>query len=187
MRYRCIAGLALLLCAADCVVLCGCKKESAVTPPPASTPGTEPVEAVEPPPPPPYKVPDKLPVRATLALLKQDDGAAIYKVAFAQSFAFDPAKAKLALDVNTVGWTYHGRLVITNKSDDDAAGAETHEELYPQPPTTDQLDLPEEHVLIGPRENQWIKEGGVTLLIRNAEGDAGASPPKILTVDLVEQ
>lgn len=188
MRFR-SAGLAAFVSALMCVAFFGCKKESTVTaPPPPTTPATEPPEAVEPPPPPPYKVPDKLPVRATVAFFKKDDGAAIYKVTFGQSFTFDPTKAKLALDVNTVSWTYHGRIVITNKNDEEAAGSQSHEELYDQPPTTDQLDLPEERVLLNPTENQWVKEGGVTLFIRNPEGaDASAAPPKVLTVDLVEQ
>jgi hypothetical protein len=187
MRFR-SAGLSAFLSVLTCVALCGCKKESTATAP-SSTPASEPAQAVEPPPPPPYKVPDKLPVRATLKFVKTDNGASVYKATFDKPFEFDPSRAQLAFDINTVGWTYHGRIVVTNKNDDSDAGFEAHPEDYDQPPTTDQLDLPEEHQLLKPKEYQWVKEGGITLTIRNEEGNdstTAPAPPKILSVDLVE-
>ena len=189
MRLRSVAGLALhvFLSAGIGVALCGCKKESASTAPAANS-APEPAQAPEPPPPPPYVLPDKLPVPATLTFVKQDNGAAVYKATFDKKFEFDPARAQLAMDINTVGWTYHGRIVVTNKDDDDNAGAETHEQSYDDPPTNDKLNLPEEHQVLAPKENQWIKDGGITITIRNPEGadSSAASPaPKVLTVDLV--
>ncbi len=190
MRLRFVAGLSFPVClfAVTCA-MCGCKKQTAATAPPADSAAQAP-DAPPPPPPPPYIVPDKLPVHATVAFVKQEEGANIYKATFDSKFEFDPSRALLALDVNTVGWAYHGRLVILNKDNDENAGAQTHEQLYDQPPTTDQFDPPQEHVMLSPVENKWIKEGGVTILIRNAEGadpSAAAAPPKVLTVDLVGQ
>jgi hypothetical protein len=121
--------------------------------------------------------------------VKTDNGASVYNATFDKPFEFDPSRAQLAFDINTVGWTYHGRIVVTNKNDDSDAGFEAHPEDYDQPPTTDQLDLPEEHQLLKPKEYQWVKEGGITLTIRNEEGNdstTAPAPPKILSVDLVE-
>ena len=188
MRFRSVSGLAVFLSALTCVALCGCKKESTATAPPAPTPVADPAPPVEPPPPPPYKFPDKLPVHATLTFVKAENGAATYKATFDTKFEFDPARAQLAFDINTVGWTYHGRIVVTNKNDDADAGFEAHPQDYDQPPTDEKFNPPAEHQLLQPKEYQWVKDGGITLLIRNEEGasSAATAAPKILSVDLVE-
>ena len=162
----------------------GCDKKENSAPPAQAAPQQqaeqEPVAA------PPYKVPDTLPARAELKLVKQENGASIYKANWPSTFTYDPKLAGLALDVNTAGWAYKGKIVITNKEDDESAGSGSHDQGYPtQPPTTQGLDLPAEHLLLGDDEKQWVKAGGVTIFIRNEESATPGPAPTILWVDLV--
>ena len=109
------------LAAACTLAFCGCRKQAKVNAPRLTSSTTQPAPEITAEP--PYVIPDKLPVRATLSLVRTDDGAAVYKATFDQKFAFDPEKANLALNVNTTGWRYHGRIVITDKDDNERPGS----------------------------------------------------------------
>ena len=176
----------LILSTALWATSAGCGKKDAPAPPPqAAAMPDQPAVAPDVPSPPAYKVPDTLPASATLRLVKQENGASIYNAVWSTPFAFDPKLADLGLDINTVGWAYNGKIVITNKDDDESLGSGSHSQLYPtQPPTTQGLDLPAEHLRLEENERQWVKAGGITIFIRNEDGATG-SPPTVLSVDLV--
>lgn len=132
-----------------------------------------------------YEIPDQLPARAKLTLVRTERKASLYKATWDETFQFDPNQAGLALDMNTIGWLSMARISIANK--DNNSNLVGHQHLRGPNPTTSTFEDPPEHIEISPLEAGWVKEGGIIILIHNDQVGEPETLPTIVTVDLVKR